>query len=256
MTQTALIVAHGQPSDPAPAEAALATLAAAVSACLSGWRVESATLAADGSLANALKRAGADGGLVYPMFMADGWFTRQHLPAQLANACRSALFSGGLCDNEGCGGAAGCARWRCLPPFGLDKSVQDLALQLLHEAGVPLGGEVLVAAHGSSRSAAPSDVARAVAERLKTGLMLARSDAAFIDQHPRLAEVTGYGPDAVCLPFFAAEGEHVTDDLPDALAQAGFKGRTLPPLGRDARVPGLIADALRRAEHGGSIDRQ
>ena len=26
------------------------------------------------------------GGLVYPMFMADGWFTQTHLPARLAAA--------------------------------------------------------------------------------------------------------------------------------------------------------------------------
>ncbi|WP_103334551.1 CbiX/SirB N-terminal domain-containing protein [Pseudotabrizicola formosa] len=250
MTQTALIVAHGQPSDPEPAEAALAALAADVAAHLPGWQVGSATLAAEGRLADALLRAGDAGGLVYPMFMADGWFTRQHLPERLAKACAEALFDTGHCDRTGCGGAAGCARWRCLLPFGLDLEVQNLALRVLHEAGVPPGGEVLLAAHGSGRSSAPSDVANAVAGRLKEGLLLARCDAAFIDQHPRLAEVSGYRADAVCLPFFAAEGEHVTDDLPAALSEAGFKGPVLPALGRDARVPGLIASALRRAAQG------
>jgi len=33
--------------------------------------------------------------------------------------------------------------------------------------------------------------------------------------------------------------------LPQALAEAGFGGRFLPPLGLDARVPSLIAAALR-----------
>mgnify|MGYP005854373343 CR=1 FL=1 len=247
MTQTALLVAHGQPSDPEPAEAALSALAASVAAHLPGWRVVSATLAAEGRLSSALLRAGHEGGLVYPMFMADGWFTRQHLPERLAKACRAALFHSGSCDRTGCGDARGCGRWHCLPPFGLDPAVQNLALRVLHEAGVPPGGEVLLAAHGSGRSSAPSDVANAVAERLRQGLVLGRSEAAFIDQSPRLADVSGFGAEAVCLPFFAAEGEHVTDDLPSALAQAGFEGRILPPLGRDGRVPGLIAEALRSA---------
>ncbi|MFN4154808.1 MAG: cobalamin biosynthesis protein CbiX [Paracoccaceae bacterium] len=255
MTQTALIVAHGQPSDPGPAGAALAALAVQVGAHLPGWRVQAATLAAAGALADAVGQAGEAGGLVYPMFMADGWFTRQHLPERLVKACQAALFDAGTCDRDNCGGVAGCARWHILPPFGLDRSVQDLALRVLHEAGVPPGGEVLLAAHGSGRSAAPSEVAQEVAERLGQGLLLARSEAAFIDQTPRLAEVSGFGPDAVCLPFFAAEGEHVTDDLPDALRQAGFAGRTLPPLGRDARVPGLIAAALQVAAQGLSGDQ-
>jgi hypothetical protein len=38
----------------------------------------------------------------------------------------------------------------------------------------------------------------------------------------------------------------VSDDLPEALAQAGFSGRLLDPVGLDIRVPGLIAAALRR----------
>ncbi|TDK51565.1 cobalamin biosynthesis protein CbiX, partial [Antarcticimicrobium luteum] len=52
----ALIVAHGQPSDPAPAEAALATLAARVQAHMPGRALGAATLAAPGALAAALAR--------------------------------------------------------------------------------------------------------------------------------------------------------------------------------------------------------
>ncbi|MFN7223654.1 MAG: sirohydrochlorin chelatase [Paracoccaceae bacterium] len=247
MTQTALIVAHGQPSDPAPAEAALADLAGRVALHLPDWQVAAATLAAPEALTDALQRAGGGGGVVYPMFMADGWFTRRHLPERLVAACSAALFDGKDCDRDGCGGGAGCARWQILPPFGLDRAVQDLALRVLHEAGVPPGGEVLLAAHGSSRSAAPSDVANAVAARLMQGLLLSRCEAAFIDQIPRLADVSGFGPDAVCLPYFAAEGDHVAEDLPNALTTAGFPGRIMPPLGCDERVPALIAAAMCRA---------
>ena len=47
----ALIVAHGQPSDPAPAAAALEALAVRVAAHLPGWQVDAATLAQPGRLA-------------------------------------------------------------------------------------------------------------------------------------------------------------------------------------------------------------
>ncbi|MCU0816884.1 MAG: cobalamin biosynthesis protein CbiX [Cypionkella sp.] len=226
----ALIVAHGQPSDPGPAAAEIAALAARVAACLPGWRVASATLAEEGALAAQVAALGPEG-LVYPLFMAGGWFTRVNLPARLAEA-----------------GGAG---WRVLAPFGTDAGVQDLAETLAREAGLGPGGELLLAAHGSFRSPAPAEVAEAVAARIGRALGLARAEAAFIDQSPRLAEVRGFGPGAVCLPFFAARGGHVIDDLPEALGAAGFAGRILPPLGLDPRVPGLIAGALQRAAAGG-----
>jgi sirohydrochlorin ferrochelatase len=105
----------------------------------------------------------------------------------------------------------------------------------------------LIAAHGSFKSPAPSDVATSLARSLKAGLGLARCEAAFIDQTPQLAEVTGFGTAAICLPFFAAMGGHVTDDIPRALRAARFGGRVLPPLGLHPDVPALIAAALLRA---------
>lgn len=225
----ALIVAHGQPSDPAPAEAELALLAVAVADHLPGWHITSASLADHGALARAVT---GTQGLVYPMFMAGGWFTKTHLPLRLA--------------------AVGAANWRCLSPFGLDPEVQALAVKIAIEATKTQPedrAEVLLAAHGSFRSAAPSDVAFAMVRQLQAA-GIAQVEAGFIDQFPKIADVArGFGPNAVCLPFFAANGGHVIDDLPRALNEAGFSGRLLPPVGLDGRVPRLIARALEYAQH-------
>ena len=214
-----LIVAHGQPSDPGPAEQALARLAEAVGPVLPGWAVGSATLAAPGALAAAVARLGP-GLSVFPMFMAGGWFTRVHLPGQLA--------------------AAGAQGWQMLEPFGCLEAVQGLAVDLVAESGA---SEAIIAAHGSFKSPVPAAIAGRVA-----GMVVAqgrRAVCGFIDQEPRLADLQGFGADAVCLPFFAAEGGHVVQDIPAALNEAGFQGRLLPALGLDARVPGIIAEAVR-----------
>lgn len=221
-----LIVAHGQPSAPGPAAAELSGVAQQVGALLPGWRVGAVTLAEKGALAARVAELGA-GGLIYPMFMAGGWFTNVNLPRKLAEA-----------------GAEG---WRVLEPFGTDPEVQDLAVTVAQEAGLGAGGALLLAAHGSSRSPAPAEVARNLAARIGAALGLARAEAAFIEQSPRLAEMRGFDAGAVCLPFFAANGGHVVDDLPGALAMAGFGGRLLPPLGLDPRVPRIIANHLRDA---------
>ncbi len=218
-----LILAHGQPSDTHPATAALADFAARVAALMPGHPVTSATLAEPGALARAM--AGRASGLVFPMFMAGGWFTRVLIPAKLAEV-----------------GASG---WQVLEPFGCDPAVHDLCVGLAREAAAP---ELVLAAHGSSRSLVPSDIAHHVAGRIAQEAVVTRVAVGFIDQVPQLSSLSGFGPDAVCLPFFAAEGGHVTDDLPQALGQAGFPGRILPPVGLDPRVPVIVAAAIARGK--------
>lgn len=234
MTQkpAALIVAHGQPSDPVPAAAEIAFLAAKVQSLMPGWNVRSATLAEPTALADRVAEAGPHG-FVFPLFMAGGWFTRDHLPKQLA--------------------AAGGQAWRLLDPFGLDAGVQSLTVTLAREAAMATGHppqdlHLLLAAHGSFRSPAPAEVAYAMAARIKADLGFASVQAAFIDQSPQIADVAASLPSgSIVLPFFAARGGHVIDDLPQALIAAGFSGTLLPPVGLDPRVPGLIRRALRAA---------
>lgn len=226
----ALIVAHGQPSDPEPAEAEIAALAARVAACLPGWHVGSATLASPGALAVQVAKAGPRG-VVFPLFMAGGWFTRENLPARLADA-----------------GAEG---WPVLDPFGTDEGVQALTVTLAREAAAAQGRapdqtDLLLAAHGSFRSPAPSEVACAMAARIAREAGFRRVEAAFIDQSPKITEVAAtFAPGALVLPFFAARGGHVIDDIPRALAEARFDGVLLDPVGLDPRVPGVIAAAIR-----------
>jgi sirohydrochlorin ferrochelatase len=226
MTKIALIISHGQPSDPGPAAAELSALAGRVQDALPGWQIGSATLAEADALAKAVAELGPEG-VAYPLFMAGGWFTRVHLPPRLA--------------------AAGGTGWRVLEPMGCDPAIHSLALQQLRKALGPgdcSGAEIVIAAHGSSRSSAPSDIARLVAAEVRSALNVDQVQAAFIDQSPRLADLTPMGPAALCLPFFAAAGGHVTDDLPQALAAAGFQGRILPALGLDPAVPRIIAAAI------------
>ena len=222
MIPTALIVSHGQPSDPAPAEAELALLAASVQALLPGWQVGTATLAAPGALGQAVARLAAVG-VVFPMFMAGGWFTRLHLPARLADV--------------------GGRDWRVLEPLGCDPALHDLTMRVAVQSGAD---RLILAAHGSFKSSAPSDIARHVASLISAAGV--RVEVGFIDQAPQLDSLHGHGPGSVCLPFFAASGTHVTDDIPQALQTAGFAGRILPAIGLHPEVPEIIATAMRRGQ--------
>ena len=106
---------------------------------------------------------------------------------------------------------------------------------------------LLLIAHGSQRARGSAQGAEAMAELLR--MRLGRVVTGFIEEAPFLADAArDLGPRALALPFFATQAEHVTDDIPAGLAKAGFAGPCLPPIGLAPEVPGLIADALCRAD--------
>ncbi len=223
-----LIVAHGQPGDPEPQQAAAEALAASVAPLVPQARIGGATLAMPGALGLATAAT-----LIYPMFMATGWFTRTELPRRLALA-----------------GAEGA---RILAPFGADPGLPALCLRLIADAATarnwPLAKtHLLIAAHGSGRSRAPAEAARAMAGHLAPHV--AATTCGFIEEAPHIdVAARNLPPRTICLPLFATRADHVTDDLPRALAAAGFQGITLPPVGRAPAVPALIAESIKAALH-------
>jgi len=225
----AVIVAHGSPSAPAPQEAALRRLAAATAAHLPGWRVRGATLAAEGALEAALAELHAP--LIYPFFMAEGWFTGINLPKRLATA--------------------GAEDARQLSPFGTDPELPALIARVAkasaRDAGLTPGETVLLlAAHGSQVSRTSADTTWAMVSTLAASGTWRAVKAGFVEEQPFLADAArDLGP-AICLPFFALRAGHVEDDVPGALAEAGFGGPLLPAIGEHPEVPALIAAALSR----------
>jgi len=216
-----LIVAHGFPSQPDPADAALRALAERVGALMPEARVAGATLAKAGSLERAL--AAQPGSMIYPFFMAEGWFTSTRLPRRLAELGSAAPV---------------------LPPFGRDPALPDLVAKVIAASGA---WRVILAAHGSKVSRSSKQAALAMAEHA-TALLPGRSvTVAFLEEPPHLRDIAARLPDALCLPFFALRAGHVDRDIPEALQQAGFRGELLPAIGEDAAVPALIAAALNRA---------
>lgn len=229
MPQHAIIVSHGQPSDPDPAETALATLAREVAILLPGWDVTSATLAKPGALDAALEQAGT-APLIYPMFMSAGWFTRSELKRRLAKHDA-----------------------RTLPPFGHDAGLPDLAAGLVRSTLAERNWQaketqLFIAGHGSGRSPNAARDTHRFADALARRLPMGEQRVGFVEEPPRLTPTaTGLGAQSICLPFFAAKGGHVIEDIPEALNTTGFKGILLEPLGLAPGVPRLIAQALRKA---------
>lgn len=227
MDRTILIVAHGSPSDPEPQEHALAKLADKVCASLNGrWRVASATLAASGQLEAAL--ASHPDAVIYPFFMAGGFFTDTILPSRTPKHVPK------------------------LAPFGQSNDLPRAAAARLAQVLDDLGWDaqatgLLIASHGSAHGRSNAAEARAFAAKLATCIPMREIRTGFLEQEPVLQDVARDMGQAICLPWFALNSGHMTQDVPAGLHAAGFLGPCLPPFIQWDSTPALIAqDATRQ----------
>ncbi|NIZ14484.1 CbiX/SirB N-terminal domain-containing protein [Phaeobacter sp. HF9A] len=223
----AILTAHGQPSAPPPQEIHLAAVAAAVQDHLPDWEIRSATLASPGFL----ERAMSDDAVVYPFFMARGWFTGRVLPERLRGH-----------------------RFRMALPFGMDPALPDMTARALQSECARRGWaaeetEVLLAAHGSARGPKAAEATEAFASKLRAAWPHGPLCTGYVEQAPSIADAARpLGRRSLCLPFFAQTGAHVRNDIPEALTEAGYRGDTLPVLGALPEAPSLIAAAIQRAQ--------
>lgn len=222
----ALIVAHGQPSDPLPAEAALASFARQVGAFCTATSVHSATLAAPGALEKCLNRL-PENTAIYPLFMARGWFVTSALPKRI-----------------------GARNVRILDPLGIDPFLPELVADAMHQvlADRQWGAhqtDLVIAAHGSGRSSNPAAVTEDFAQAVGQLIPFQSIRTGFVEQSPSIADAaTGTGQMAICLPFFACTGGHVLEDVPQELNCAGFSGQVMPVISDLPQVQRHIARTL------------
>lgn len=225
----ALIIAHGSPADPLPQEAAMQALAVRVALWLPGWRIRGTTLALPGALEAAV--AALPDAWIYPFFMAEGWFTRQQLPKRLA--------------------AAGRTQPQQVPAFGHEPQMPALLARTAQQAAAAQGlaeaeTSLLLAAHGSRVSRASASITEAHAATLRQQTRFRSVITGYVEEEPFLRDAARIDGPALCLPLFATRAGHVAEDVPEALAEAGFAGKLLPAIGEHADVAALIADSLRR----------
>lgn len=222
----AVIVAHGQPSDPAPAEEALQRFAAEVDELTARVSVSSATLTAPRALETLLDSLAGEI-VIFPLFMANGWFVTSALPKRIGDR-----------------------PVRVLDPLGIDPELPRLAaraiIEQLSELGWrPLETDLVIAAHGSGRSRNPSAVAKAFAKQLADFVPMKSIRVGFVEEPPSICDAaSGASETALCLPFFACTGGHVLDDVPAELNRSAFRGRVMPVVGELETIKHHIARLL------------
>lgn len=225
VTET-LIVAHGSPSAPEPQERFVQALAERVRQ-ETGMDVRGATLAKAGALDAAID--GFRAPIVFPHFMADGWFVSNYLQKRIAST--------------------GLANWHMVSPLGRLESLPGIAQRKLSAALRAHELEeretsLVIAAHGSPSDPRPARATERFADVLRGMSSFASIRVGYVDQAPQLSDALQINGAGILLPFFAARAGHVLIDLPKAVQAASFTGPVLAPIGTWDEIPPLIAHTL------------
>ena len=167
---------------------------------------------------------------VYPLFMAEGTFVRNRLPARLREA--------GFDDVV------------MLPVFGLSVGLVDLIEHRLRSIAAMQGGRepkdmrVLLVGHGSaSGDAGPRRAAEALAADLAYRLDT-RPHLGFIEETPFVDEALESVKPEIVVGLFVSAGTHALDDLAAAVTKTPGILHHVDAIGRDAGVAEMVEKAL------------
>ena len=231
MSAALLLAGHGSHLHPC-SSAAVRAHARRLAASAAWGEVRVAFWKEEPSLARALDGCVARDVTVVPVFMAEGYFTNEVIPAELG-------LAGRLTRREG-------RTIRYTRPAGVHPALADVIVERALEAGAGPERALFVLGHGTRRNAGSARNVRVQAERVRATGRFARVAAIFTDQEPGVDAIAALaqGQEAVVVPFFAAEGWHV-----GRVAQTG-DGRSLrwtAPAGTHPAVADAIAALAREA---------
>jgi sirohydrochlorin cobaltochelatase len=198
-------------------------------------------------LPGAVARCASAEVFVVPMFLAEGYYTRQVVPRALGLTGRTTRLG----DQE----------VHYCPAVGTHPGMRHLVLQrarrVLDLAGVRAADSALVIiGHGTERDPASGETAYRLTERLAMGYGFSEVVCGFLDQEPGIRGVVDRLASrlAVLVPFFIAAGMHTRETIPQLLALSGPRtdraGKVLwytPPVGTLPAIARVAVDLARRA---------
>lgn len=233
-TQRLLLAAHGA-GDDSPANELIRELCQKVSNHLPTLPVSPAFNMGSPSFPEVLGTVPESNITLIPVMTGRGWFVDTKLPAEIAKHPR----------------ASTCAL-QFTSPVGCVREVVETAVTRAADAFRALASrthqqpQVIVVAHGSSRSPASVSAGRRLARLLRERLGVEQVHAAFLDDQPLLEDVAPNLPGPLLvLPWLIGGGSHARNDIPERLGTALERSHILPALGDDLDL--LVRAILRLA---------
>jgi sirohydrochlorin cobaltochelatase len=239
-TRGLLLVAHGCAAEPGP-RTLTHTLAREIAERGVFAEVRCAFWKEPVFLRDALERFRSEEIYVVPLFLAEGYYTREVVPRELR--------LDGPCTMRGAQGIYYC------PAVGVHPLMGELVLGQAATAALSprerSRAVLVVVGHGTPRSRTSADTVYAVTARLRAREVFASVRCGFLDEEPRIERVVAglEAEQVVIVPYFLAEGWHTRVTIPEALGLDGActhsRGRTLrytPPVGVRPELAQIVLD--------------
>jgi sirohydrochlorin cobaltochelatase len=206
-----LLVAHGSARYP-EADRAVRMHAAALQAEGRFANVGVGLLNGEPAAADALAKLHAPEVHVVPFFMEAGWFSNTAVPRALG-------LEGSVTKRNG-------QVLRYAAPIGTHAGMAMLIEQRVNRVA-PSAAALLVVGHGSARTPGRAMALHRHVARMAAGGRFERVQVGFLEEAPFAGELMAQlrGVPAAVVGFFAGEGGHVRDDLPNLIAaERGHRG--------------------------------
>lgn len=169
--------------------------------------------------------------VVYPFFMANGYFMRTVLRERI-----TALQL--PCPVHFAG------------PLGLDPRLPAMMLEAARKCAeshhvAPSSARLLVASHGSKIGPASAEATRDVVAKIAAADVFQTAEAGFLEEEPFVAaQLAACRQPTVVIGFFSSGGMHAAEDVPAAIAKTGADAIYAGPIGASAQIPRLIQTAV------------
>ncbi|HEY8485313.1 MAG TPA: CbiX/SirB N-terminal domain-containing protein [Longimicrobiales bacterium] len=217
-----LLVGHGSHYSPDSSEPVYAH-AARIRALGAFDEVREAFWKEEPSLRHALDALEAERVWVVPIFISEGYFTRQVVPRELG-------LTGPVTHRDG-------RIIHYCPPVGVHPGIDEVILRRASETA-PLSpterarAALVIIGHGTERSKTSGAAVYAATERVRARGLYGSVECGFLDQEPRIERLVAEtaADHIVLVPFFISEGWHTKDTIPKALELTGTRTE------RDGRV--------------------
>ena len=178
------------------------------------------------SLSRTLDGCTASDVTVVPVFMSEGYFTSEVIPAEMG-------LDGPVTRREG-------RTIHYTRPVGADPALAGIVVERAQEAGATTDAALFVLGHGTRRNAGSASAVHAQVQRVRAAGRFAQVAAVFTDQDPNVASVPDLAGErnAVVVPYFASEGFHVGQ----VAANGGRAVRYAEPAGTHPGIAAVIRD--------------
>ena len=172
------------------------------------------------SLRQVLRTCAATDVTIIPMFISEGYFTETVIPRELG------LGHQGPVPPEGVARTLGGRTVRYTLPYGVHPAMTEVILERAREVLPDSSGEdtaLVIIGHGTTRNENSNKVVHQNAELLRARGIFSEVHALFLDEEPK---VTGWrervrAQRVVMVPFFASEGWHTLETIPEDLNLSG-----------------------------------